>query len=125
MWLAAVCSGRFLSPSAQAGSIGVYCAYADMSERAKAMGIKVKVFSSGTFKGMGVPGTALTADQEQYLQDSVMELAQEFYVHIRANLGEIPDEAMQGQMFRAPEAVKLGFADDIVKSLDAAKAFLK
>jgi len=125
MWLAAVCSGRFLSPSAQAGSIGVYCAYADMSERAKAMGIKVKVFSSGTFKGMGVPGTALTADQEQYLQDSVMELAQEFYDHIRANLGEIPDEAMQGQMFRAPEAVKLGFADDIVKSLDAAKAFLK
>lgn len=124
MWLAAVCAGRFLSPSAQAGSIGVYCAFTDMSERAKAMGIKVKVFSSGIYKGMGVPGTSLTADQEDYLQTSVLELADEFYQHIRANLGDIPDDAMQGQMFRATEAVKLGFADDILKSLDACKEFL-
>ena len=124
MWLAAACAGRFLSPSAQAGSIGVYCAYMDMSKRAEDMGIKVKVFSSGTYKGMGVPGTSLTADQEAYLQNSVMELAQEFYDHIRANLGNVPDEAMQGQMFRAKEAVKLGFADDVVKDLDALKAFL-
>lgn len=124
MYLAAACQGRFLSPSAQAGSIGVYCAYTDMSELAKQRGIKVKVFSSGTYKGMGVPGTSLTADQESYLQDNVMELAEEFYEHIRANLGDIPDEAMQGQTFRANEAVKLGFADDVVKNLDELKKFL-
>lgn len=125
MWLAACCAGRFLSPSAQAGSIGVYCAYTDVSGMAAARGIKVKVFSSGTYKGMGVPGTSLTAEQETHLQNSVMELAQEFYDHIRGNLGtEIPDEAMQGQMFRAEEAVNIGFADDIVKSLDSLKEFL-
>jgi protease-4 len=124
MYLAASCQGRFLSPSASAGSIGVYCAYTDFSEMAKQRGLKVKVFSSGKYKGMGVPGTELTADQEQYLQDEVMSLAEEFYAHIRANLGEIPDDAMQGQMFRAPEAVALGFADDIVKSLDDVKKFL-
>lgn len=124
MWLAAACSGRFIAPSAKAGSIGVYCAYTDMSARAAEMGIKVKVFSSGTYKGMGVPGTSLTADQEAYLQDEVMTLADEFYQHIRANLGDIPDEAMQGQMFSAQDAVKLGFADDIVKNLDAVKTFL-
>jgi len=123
MWLAACCAGRFLSPSAQAGSIGVYCAYTDMSEHAASMGIKIKVFSSGTYKGMGVPGTSLTADQEAYLQNSVLELAQEFYDHIRAQLGNVPDEAMQGQMFRAGEAVNIGFADDIV-SLDDLKTFL-
>lgn len=124
MFLAACCAGRFVSPSAQVGSIGVYCAYTDMSERAAAMGVKVKVFSSGAYKGMGVPGTSLTGDQEKYLQDEVFELADVFYQHIRANLGDIPDEAMQGQMFRAPEAVKLGFADDIVKNLDAIQKFL-
>ncbi len=124
MYLAAACQGRFLSPSAQAGSIGVYCAYTDTSARAEAMGIKVKVFSSGTYKGMGVPGTTLTADQEQYLQDNVMELAEEFYNHIRANLGEIPDSAMQGQMFRADEAVTLGLADEVVRSLDDLKKYL-
>lgn len=124
MWLAASCAGRFLSPSAQAGSIGVYCAYSDLSGLAAQRGIKVKVFSSGTYKGMGVPGTSLTPEQEDYLQNSVLELAEEFYEHIRSNLGDIPDDAMQGQMFRAQEAVKLGFADDIVKGLDALKEFL-
>ena len=73
---------------------------------------------------MGVPGTSLTADQETYLQNNVLELAQEFYDHIRANLGDVPDEAMQGQMFRAGEAVKIGFADDIIPNLDALKTFL-
>ena len=124
MYLAAACAGRFLSPSAQAGSIGVYCAYTDLSKMAEQKGIKVKVFSSGTYKGMGIPGTSLTDEQEQYLQDEIMELADQFYNHMRDNLGDIPDEAMQGQMFRAPDAVKLGFADDIVKNLDTVKAFL-
>ncbi|MEN6533357.1 MAG: S49 family peptidase [Bryobacteraceae bacterium] len=125
MYLAAACSGRFLSPSSQAGSIGVYCAYTDLSEMAKQRGIAIKVFSSGIYKGMGVPGTSLTAEQEEYLQNEVMTLAKDFYDHIRGNLGEVPDDAMQGQMFRAAEAVALGFADEIVESLDELKAFLK
>jgi ClpP class serine protease len=124
MFLAAACSGRFLSPSASAGSIGVYCAYMDTSKIAEGRGIKIKVFSSGKYKGMGVPGTSLTPEQEALIQDEVMDLAQEFYNHMRANLGEIPDDAMQGQMFRAPEAVQLGFADDVVKDLDQLKEFL-
>lgn len=125
MYLAACASGRFLSPSAQAGSIGVYCAYADYTERAAKNGVKVKVFSSGKYKGMGVPGTSLTAEQEEYLQDHVMELAQEFYDHMRAHLGDIPDDAMQGQMFRAQLAVQLGFADEVVSSLDQLKTYLR
>lgn len=121
--LAAACSGRFLAPSAQTGSIGVYCAYSDMSEMAKMRGVKIKVFSSGKYKGMGVPGTTLTDAQEQYLQDSVIELANEFYAHIRASMGDVPDEAMQGQSFRAAEAVKLGLANEIVESLAEMKSY--
>lgn len=125
MYLGAACSGRFISPSAQVGSIGVYCAYTDMSERAKAMGIKVKVFSSGKYKGMGVPGTSLTAAQEEYLQNNVISLAGEFYDHIRGHLGDIPDEAMQGQMFRASEAKRLRLVDDEVADLATLKSFLQ
>lgn len=124
MWLAAACSGRFLAPSARAGSIGVYLAYTDLSAMAAQRGIQIKVFSSGVYKGMGVPGTSLTHDQETYLQDEVMQLADEFYRHIRDNLGDIPNEAMQGQMFRAEDAISLGFADEIVASLDELKRFL-
>ena len=93
-------------------------------QMAEQRGIKIKVFSSGIYKGMGVPGTSLTAEQETYLQDHVETLAQEFYDHIRACLGDVPDEAMQGQMLRAQEAVNIGFANDIVKSLDDLKTFL-
>lgn len=124
MYLAAACGGRFLSQSAQAGSIGVYCAYTDMSEVAKARGLKIKVFSSGKYKGMGVPGTSLTEVQEQYLQESVMSLAQEFYDHIRTHLGAIADESMQGQMFKARASVSLGLADAIVKDLAEVKGWL-
>ena len=125
MYLSAACSGRFLSPSSEAGGIGVYCAYTDLSGMAAQRGIKIAVFSSGIYKGMGVPGTPLTAEQEAFLQAEVETLAEEFYQHIRANLGDIPDEAMQGQMFRAADAVNLGFADEIIGSLDVLKAFLK
>ena len=59
MYLAAACRSRFLSPSAQVGSIGVYCAYLDSSEAACRRGVKVKVFSSGKYKGMGVPGPCI------------------------------------------------------------------
>ena len=124
MFLAAACNGRFLSPSSQAGSIGVYCAYIDTSKIAEARGLKIKVFSSGTYKGMGLPGTSLSPEQEALIQDQVMDLADEFYNHIRANLGDVPDDAMQGQMFRASQAVDLGFADEVVKDLDALKDFL-
>ncbi len=124
MYLAASCQGRFLSPSASAGSIGVYCAYMDLSDMAAKRGIKVKIFSSGAYKGMGVAGSSLTAAQEDLLQAEVMDLADKFYQHMRENLGAIPDDAMQGQMFGAPTAVKLGFADAIVKNLDEVKRFL-
>ena len=125
MYLAASATGRLLAPSASMGSIGVYFAYTDLSEMAKQRGIKVKVFSSGKYKGAGVPGTALTEDQEDMIQERVLELAEEFYGHIRANLGDIPDEAMQGQTFRAEESVRLGFANAIVESLDEMKSFLR
>jgi signal peptide peptidase SppA len=124
-WLAACCDGIFACPSAQIGSIGVYCAYMDLSKMAADKGIKVKVFSSGIYKGMGIPGTSLSAEQEAYLQDSVMQLAAEFYDHVTScREGAVPDEAMQGQTFRAEEAVDNGLVDDVIQNEDTMKSFL-
>lgn len=124
MYLAASCAGVFLSPSASAGSVGVYCAYTDLSELAAKKGIKVKVFSSGVYKGMGIPGTELSAAQEALLQDEVMELAEHFYGHMRNRRGDVSAECMQGQMFRAEDAVKLGFADNVVSGFAEVFTFL-
>ena len=123
-WLAAATDGIFLSPSAQAGSIGVYCAYYDVSEAMARRGVKIRCFTSGTYKGMGVPGTSLTPEQESYLQEQVMAMADEFYSHVKANRSGVRDEDMQGQMFRALDAVKRSFADEVVKDLDALKRLL-
>jgi signal peptide peptidase SppA len=125
MWLAAATDGIFASLSAQVGSIGVYCAYTDMSEMAAKRGIKVKMFSSGKYKGMGVPGTTLTEEQEEYLQDSVMGMAEEFYEHMRNSRGAVPDEAMQGQSFRAQDALRNGLIDDIIKTEEELLSFLR
>lgn len=116
-WLAASVKGIFSTRGAEWGSIGVYIPWRDTSGLYSNAGIKVKVFSSGTYKGMGHPGTSLTAEQEVYLQSTVNELADEFYTHVRSNRGKISDEDMQGQMFSAKKALSRGFIDGIVSSL--------
>lgn len=115
-WLAASTGGLFGTRGSEWGSIGVYIPWRDTSGLYEQAGIKVKVFSSGTYKGMGVPGTELTKEQEQYLQQTVNDLANEFYSHVRQNRGQIADGDMQGQMFSASRARRNGFLDGIVKS---------
>ena len=124
LWLAAPTEGIFCASSAQLGSIGVYCAYHDFSAMAEQRGIKVKVFSSGKYKGMGVPGTSLTAEQEAFLQDNVMKLAEEFYDHVNTHLPGVPADAMQGQSFRGKEAVELNLAMEVMDDFEELKRFL-
>lgn len=123
-WLAASCEGIFATKSADIGCIGVCAAFYDMSKMADMAGIKVKVFGSGTYKGMGTPGTALTAAQELLIQNRIMSLADMFYSHVRSNRGEIADADMQGQTFKGEEALAKGFIDDLMPNLDALIDFL-
>ena len=123
-WLAASCSGIFATSSAQIGCIGVCAAFYDLTKMADKAGVKVKVFGSGDYKGMGTPGTALTPKQELWIQESIISQAQMFYAHVRANRGNIADADMQGQTFRGREAVQRGFVDDIMADLDELISFL-
>ena len=123
-YLAAACNGIIGSKSGDYGSIGVYGQHFDISERLKASGVKVKVFSSGPYKGMGLPGTSLTPEQEQFYQDRVLSMAQGFYDHLHACRPQISDEDMQGQYYNGVEALNRGFIDDIMGSMDEVKTFL-
>ncbi len=123
-WLASAADGIWTTRSALVGSIGVYTAYLDMSEMARMRGIKVKMFSSGKYKGMGQPGTALTEAQESYIMEHVLNTAQDFYDHVRQQRGDVPDEVMQGQVFRAPEALNAGLVDEIVGDVGTLVDFL-
>lgn len=123
-WLAAATDGIWVTRSAVVGSIGVYTAYLDLSAMAAQRGIKVKMFSSGVYKGMGAPGTSLSRAQEKYIQESVMSIAEDFYNHVRARRNDVPDEAMQGQVFRGNEAIKAGLVDKIVADINPLLAHL-
>jgi signal peptide peptidase SppA len=126
-WLASCTSGIFCTPSSQIGSIGVCSSFLDLSRMADMAGIKVKSFASGTYKGMGTPGTSLTAEQEIFLKNRVMTLAQSFYQHVRtqrAHAGKIAEEDMQGQVFTGTEALEKHLVDGVYDHLSELEKFL-
>ena len=123
-WLGSCTNGIFCTPSASVGSIGVCMSFLDLSKMADNAGIKVKSFGSGTYKGMGTPGTSLTAEQEIFLKNRVQMLAQQFYDHVRAQRGNIPAEVMQGQSFTGAQALELGLVDGTMNSFEELATFL-
>lgn len=123
-WLACSCDGIFCTPSAMIGNIGVCMVTNDLSKAAEMQGVKVKVFASGSIKGLSTKGTSLSPEQELFLRGHVMELAENFYSHVRANRAGISDDDMQGQFFTGNSALSKGFVDDIM-TYDALLSFLK
>lgn len=123
--LGIACDGVFATPSARVGNIGVYAVFLDMSQRAADLGIAVKVFSSGPIKGAGVPGTSLTLEQMNFMQNSVMQTARTFFAHVRDRRGGIKDEDMGGQYYSGEEAGQRGFIDGLVRDIGELEAHLR
>jgi signal peptide peptidase SppA len=111
-WLAAATDGIFMTQSADAGSIGIYCVFPDLSQAAQMAGVKIQVFSSGKYKGAGVPGTALTQDQAKLLQDRINNLAAMFSGYL-AGRRPIAEGDMQGQSFTGADAWDHNLVDAI------------
>lgn len=123
-WLGSCTDGIFCTPTSQVGNIGVCSSFLDLSKMAAMKGIEVKSFGSGTYKGMGTPGTSLTAEQEIFIKNRVMMLAQNFYEHVRAQRGAVKDEDMQGQSFSGTQALDKGLVDGVFNTLAELEAFL-
>lgn len=117
-WIACAADGVFATKSADIGAIGVYAPMADTSEMWKARGVKIEVFTSGKYKGIGVPGTSLTKDHRDFLQSRIMETAQIFFDLVQACRPDAQLEDMQGQVFKAEAARARGLIDDMVRSKD-------
>lgn len=105
--------------SSQVGCIGMIMSFLDLSKYYENAGAKVEVIASGIHKGAGIPGTSLTEEQRELLENNVMELAQEYYDWVRLSRGAITDDNMQGQCFRGSEAVKIGLTDRVGSLQDA------
>lgn len=110
-WIGSQAYSFVAAPSASVGSVGVYLPVLDSSRAYEAMGLRQEVIKSGRFKGAGIPGTALTEEQRQRLQERVNAIHAAFRADVRAMRKRVPDEAMEGQELFASEAIKVGMVD--------------
>ena len=118
-WIASASDSVIASRSADVGSIGVYVVHQDLSGMAGQMGIKVDVITSGKYKGAGVPGTSLTPEQRQNIQERVNKLAARFKAAVTSER-DVPESAMEGQTFDGEDALAVNLVDDLGGSVDDA-----
>ncbi len=109
-WVASQCDAIYATSSARVGSIGVILPVIDSSEAFAQAGLKMEVFAAGKFKTAGTPGTSLSDDQKNWLQDEVDDIAKEFRFAVLARGRKIPDEAMEGQTFSGRRAMKMNLS---------------
>ena len=106
----------YAPPSAILGSIGVRCVIASQSEAEKAMGLDVRLITSGERKGDGDPHAPITDAAMKAAQGRVDELAAQFFAVVAASRG-IPVEKVAGQqagVFLGAAAKKAGLSDGVV-----------
>lgn len=117
LWLAEQCQYFYATESSCIGSIGVWCAYWDLSRQLEMEGERMQCISAGKYKTMGAYWKPLTTEELQLLQESVNKIHEQFKdaVNLRR---EVKDEFMQGQCFDGPEALDAGLIDGLVEELD-------
>lgn len=112
-YLAAGADAIVLSPSAQAGSIGVLFPWVDFREQMKMMGLLPDPITNdeGDLKGIGFAGS-LTPAQRDHLKATANQLFADFRDHVTA-FRDIPAEAMRGQTLFGREALAARLVDDL------------
>ncbi len=124
-WLASQADTVTAGRGAQVGSIGVYTAHVDVSRAAENAGVKVRVFASGSHKGAGHPGTALTAEQQAEIQGRIDARGSEFVADVARGRGVSSTHvqpAADGRVFSATDALQRGLIDRITS--DPSKDYL-
>jgi len=93
-WIAAACDTFTAAPSADIGSIGVYCALFDTTRMYKEKGIDVTLVTNGKYKGQGFPGTPISQDKIDHVRADIARCEARFYSHVATRRGpQITTEA--------------------------------
>jgi signal peptide peptidase SppA len=119
-WIGSQAYSIIATKSSSVGSIGVYLSILDQSRAAEMQGIKVDVVKGGKLKGIGIPGTSLSSEQREFLQDRVDFLHSQFKAAVQAGRGvDISESVMEGQDLFGEMAVKVRLIDMIGTMQDA------
>lgn len=123
-WIASQANEVWVTPSGEAGSIGVYSAIVDESAAWAKEGYKLELMKAGKHKATGIPGLPLSDEDKAMIQAEVDGLYEEFKATVRSRRGNVSDDVMQGQMFRGAKAVEAGLADAVVSGIGEAVQIL-
>ena len=124
-WIASAADQVVITPSGEAGSIGVIAAHEDQSAWYERMGVKVSLVTAGRYKGENNPFEPLTDEGREAIQARVDESYGRFTRAVARHRGvaveTVRAEFGEGRMFGAREAVRRGMVDRVA-TLDAVLA---
>lgn len=127
-WLGSQADEFVVTPSGEAGSIGVIASHIDQSAHNEAEGVRVSYITAGKFKAEGNPDEPLTDEGRGYIQSRVDAYYADFVKAVARGRGvkvsDVTGGMGEGRVVGARDAVRLGMADR-VEPLEATIARLQ
>lgn len=105
-----------------AGSVGVIIVHAEYSDYLRKEGVQVNIIRAGDHKAEGNPYEQLSKDARESLQGEVDYVREIFVKTVARNRG-IDEKAIwdtEARVFTGPEAVRIGLADAVMSTNEAA-----
>lgn len=116
-WLCSPAARITAARSSQVGSIGAVLTHTSIARALKERGIDATVFSSPEGKASGHPFRMLDESSAKALQARVDECAIEFRDSVLSRRSGIGREGLNGHVFTAPRAHRLGLIDAVGESI--------
>lgn len=121
-WLASAADQIVITPSGDAGSIGVFAVHQEFSAQEAKDGVKTTIIRAGRFKAEGNPHEPLSDDAQKAMQERVDEAHARFLESVAKGRG-IPVNAVktgfgQGRVLSAQNAKKAGMVDVVATFAD-------
>jgi protease-4 len=112
-WIGSQSQAVISARSAMVGSIGAYVSVVDYHRMLANAGIEVRVFTNkeGAFKAAGMPGTEITGDHAAEFTRQAQRSFDLFRADVLRARPNVPEEAMQGQVFDGQQAKRHGLVD--------------
>lgn len=132
-WIGTAADEVVITPSGEAGSIGVFAVHEDKSAALEKEGVKVTLISEGKYKIEGNPYEPLTEEARGAIQSGVSEYYDAFVAAVARNR-EVKQAVVrngfgEGRLVGSRQAVELGMADrvgtldeTIIRLIDPEKA---
>lgn len=117
-WLGSAADEIYVTPSGEAGSIGVIAVHADYSKYEKDAGVNVTIIKAGKYKGEGNPHEPLSEEAHSDIQSRINEYYSAFVGGVARNrgvsIGKVESSFGQGRVFGAQQAKMSGMTDGVM-----------